>query len=270
MSFGAAAKHLGLDVVNTENARDFSSAIKGETLEDTVRVLGEYHPDLIVLRHFETGAAERAAHVSAVPIVNAGDGRGQHPTQALLDLYTIQQAHGRLDGLTVVIGGDLANGRTVRSLAYLLAKYERVRLIFVAPSVLAIGDDMKAYLTRKHVSFSEELNLDRALQRADVVYWTRIQQERLAPDVRYEDVVHQYTIGTPQLRQMKSSAILMHPLPRVNEISTEVDLDPRALYFHQAGNGMFLRMALMSAILENNFPSTFARVPESMTQSTKS
>lgn len=255
MSFASAAQHLGLHVVDTENARDFSSAIKGESLEDTIRVLCQYCPDMIVLRHFETGAAERAAQVSSVPIINAGDGRGQHPTQALLDLYTIQQAHGRVDGLTVLVGGDLANGRTVRSLVYLLTKYQHVKIVFVAPPQLRMGDDLKKYLTRKGVSFHEEADLAQVLPLADVVYWTRIQKERLV-DVSYDEVSNYYRIGTPELALMKPTAIIMHPLPRVQEITTDVDRDPRALYFRQAGNGMFIRMAVIEALLEGSLSSS--------------
>lgn len=250
MSFAAAAQHLGMEVVNTENARDFSSAIKGESLEDTIRVLNGYYPDIIVLRHHEDGAAERAARVSAVPIINAGDGGGQHPTQALLDLYTIQQQLGRIAGLTVVMGGDLANGRTVRSLAYLLAKYTDIHIVFVSPPALRMGDDLKQYLLRKQVPFREEDDLQTALASADVVYWTRVQKERLPIHVRYEDVCGRYMIDVPQLQWMKPGAILMHPLPRVTEITTAVDDDPRAVYFRQASNGMFVRMALIEHSME--------------------
>lgn len=250
MSFAAAAQHLGIKVVTTENAREFSSAIKGETLEDTIRVLCEYYPDVIVLRHYETGAAEQAARVSTVPIINAGDGRGQHPTQALLDLYTIHQALGRIDDLTVVIGGDLANGRTARSLSYLLTKFDRIRIVFVAPEQLRMHDDIKTYLTEKGTEYREEENLERALGEADVVYWTRIQRERLDDPATFERVHNRYMIGAVQLALMKPQAILMHPLPRTAEISCEVDQDPRAYYFRQAGNGMFIRMALLDWVIE--------------------
>ena len=252
MSFGAAAQHLGMSVVATENAREFSSAIKGESLEDTIRVLCEYYPDVIALRHYEIGAAERAARYSSVPIINAGDGAGQHPTQALLDLYTIHQALGAIDGLTVTIGGDLANGRTARSLAYLLAKFDGIRLLFVAPETLGMGSDIKQHLEERGVAFAEESRLEAALPQSDVVYWTRIQKERLGPESAYEELHSRFVIGAPQLHLMKPRAVLMHPLPRLSEIPREVDADPRAWYFRQAGNGMFIRMSLLEWIFEGD------------------
>lgn len=249
MSFDVAVKRLGGNVITTENAKDFSSAIKGETLEDTVRVLCEYRPDIIVLRHHETGAAERAAAVSSVPIINAGDGRGQHPTQALLDMYTIRRHFTSLNGLTILIGGDLANGRTARSLIYLFSKFcPETRFIFISPDELRLGDDMKNHLTEHNIQFRESRELKPNLEFADVVYWTRIQKERLT-NVRYEDVADQFMLGRTELKLMESNAIIMHPLPRVNEIQTEVDSDPRAVYFEQAGNGMYIRMALMEWVL---------------------
>ena len=252
MSFGAAAHHLGMSVVATENAREFSSAIKGESLEDTIRVLCEYYPDVIALRHYEIGAAERAARYSTVPIVNAGDGAGQHPTQALLDLYTIHQALGTIDGLTVTIGGDLANGRTARSLAYLLAKFDGIHLVFVAPEALGMGADIKEHLREKGVAFTEEPSLRNALPESDVVYWTRVQKERLAPDAAYEELHSRFVIGPAEVGLMKEHAVLLHPLPRLAEIPREVDADPRAWYFRQAGNGMFIRMSLLEWIFEGD------------------
>ena len=252
MSFGAAAQHLGMSVVATENAREFSSAIKGESLEDTIRVLCEYYPDVIALRHYEVGAAERAARYSTVPIINAGDGAGQHPTQALLDLYTIHQALGTIDGLTVTIGGDLANGRTARSLAYLLAKFDGNRILFIAPERLRMGSDIKDHLHEKGVAFTEESRLEDALSESDVVYWTRVQKERLSPVPVHEELHAQFVIGPAQVDLMKPQAVLMHPLPRLEEIPPEIDPDPRAWYFRQAGNGMFIRMSLLEWIFEGN------------------
>ena len=248
ISFGAAASHLGMKVIGTENAREFSSAIKGETLEDTIEVLCHYLPDVIVLRHHEAGAAERAALVAeyhGVSIINAGDGKGQHPTQALLDLYTIEHELGRIDGLTVVLGGDLANGRTARSLAYLLTKFERVKLIFVSPPDLRIGVDIKNHLEEHGVRFEETELLLEALEKADVVYWTRVQND---PE-SYVRLSAPYRISSNEMAHFKDNAILMHPLPRVDEIAKEVDSDPRAAYFRQAGYGMYVRMALLQQIL---------------------
>lgn len=251
-SFDAAAKFLGMDVVTTENAREFSSAIKGETLEDTVRVLCEYRPDVIVLRHNETGALERAARVSSVPLINAGDGRGQHPTQALLDLYTIVQHFKKVDGLTVLMGGDLANGRTVRSLAYLLSKFKDIQMIFVSPRELRMGDDIKAHLIGWGVTFVETEVLKDFLHRADIVYWTRVQKERLGWFRRlcWNIRPPRYVINGITVADMKQNAILMHPLPRNKEINPMVDRDHRAVYFLQAGNGEFVRMALLEWVLE--------------------
>lgn len=246
ISFMAAGQHLGMSVVATENAKEFSSAAKGETLEDTVRVLCEYKPDIIVLRHHETNAAKTASKISSVPIINAGDGMGQHPTQALLDLYTIQREKGRLDNLNVVIGGDLLHGRTGRSLTYLLSKFKNNHITFVSPEDLRIGQDIKDYLDDKKLGFTESTEINEALVDADVVYWTRLQKERF--DSSKLQLV--YAIGVKEMKLMKTDAILLHPLPRVDEISQEVDKDPRAAYFRQAGNGMFIRMALIEWVLE--------------------
>jgi aspartate carbamoyltransferase catalytic subunit len=234
-------------VVSTENAREFSSAVKGETLEDTIRTLCQYRPDIIVLRHFETGAAARAANVSSVPILNAGDGAGQHPSQALLDLCTIKKEIGRLDNLDVVIGGDLAHGRTARSLTYLLAKFKNNSLTFLTPPGLEIGKDIKEHLSRLGTKFKETADIPSSLKNADVVYWTRVQKERFDSS----KLKKPFVIGKKEMSLMKKSAILMHPLPRVDEITTEVDKDPRAAYFRQAGNGMFIRMALIEWILND-------------------
>jgi aspartate carbamoyltransferase catalytic subunit len=247
ISFNTAAQHLGLRVVSTENAREFSSAVKGETLEDTIRTLCQYRPDIIVLRHFETGAAARAANVSSVPILNAGDGAGQHPSQALLDLCTIKKEIGRLDNLDVVIGGDLAHGRTARSLTYLLAKFKNNSLTFLTPPGLEIGKDIKEHLSRLGTKFKETADIPSSLKNADVVYWTRVQKERFDSS----KLKKPFVIGKKEMSLMKKSAILMHPLPRVDEITTEVDKDPRAAYFRQAGNGMFIRMALIEWILND-------------------
>lgn len=248
ISFSAAAIHLGMEVIATENARDFSSAMKGESLKDSIKVLCEYFPDVIVLRHYEVGAAEEASLISDnynIPIINAGDGNGQHPTQALLDLYTIQDELGNIDDLTIVLGGDLANGRTARSLAYLLAKFKNINLIFISPEELEMSNDILEYLNKNCITYEKETSLERAFAKADVVYWTRIQKERLKNPAIYPKVASQYEIGRKELSYLKEKAILLHPLPRVNEIKEEVDLDNRAKYFKQAGNGMFIRMALL-------------------------
>lgn len=246
LSFETAAVKLGMAVVSTENAREFSSAAKGETIEDTVRVLDGYHYDAIVLRHHETGAAGRAAAVSETPILNAGDGKGEHPTQALLDLYTIYRKFQRLDNLKVVIGGDLANGRTARSLALALAKYSGNSITFVSVPELQIGQDIKEALEKAGVVFQESSDVVAAVGDADVVYWTRLQKERLADNVSIAD---NFVIDANVLGAMPERAIIMHPLPRVDEITTDVDDDPRAEYFQQAANGLYVRMALLDNVL---------------------
>lgn len=258
-SFETAAARLGATVVSTENAKEFSSAIKGESLEDTMRVLCGYQPDAIILRHPETGAAELAARVSegsGVAIINAGDGAGQHPTQSLLDLYTITREVGDIKwrGLVVVIGGDLANGRTARSLAYLLAKVDPcVKLIFVSPATLRLGGDLKQHLREHSVYFKETEELSDALKSADVVYWTRVQRERMEKSdyaALSNEFQTRYTITPAHLALMKPNAILLHPLPRAGEIELAVDKDPRAAYFRQAANGVPLRMAILERVFE--------------------
>jgi aspartate carbamoyltransferase catalytic subunit len=248
-SFETAMHRLGGSVISTENARQFSSVSKGETLEDTIRIMNGY-ADVIVMRHYESGAARRAADVSRVPIINAGDGTGQHPTQAFLDLYTIQKELGHLDDLEIAVVGDLANGRTVRSLCYLLAKYRNVRIHLVAPEVVRMRQDIKDYLARHDVWFQEETNLRVIARTVDVVYQTRIQKERFgdrADDYRAAQGV--YVIDRDLVESMKPASIVMHPLPRVDEITVEVDSDRRAAYFRQAQNGLYIRMALLAGCL---------------------
>jgi aspartate carbamoyltransferase catalytic subunit len=234
--------------MGTDNAREFSSAAKGETLEDTIRIVSGY-ADVIVLRHYEEGAAKRAASVSSVPLINAGDGPGQHPTQALLDLYTIRDELGRIDGLNIAMVGDLANGRTVRSLTYLLSKFRQIKIWFVAPPQVAMRDDLKAHLDEHHIPWVENDDLDAVLPEVDVVYQTRIQKERFTDPAQYEALKGIYRIDDHALALMRKYAIVMHPLPRVDEIAPEVDADPRAAYFRQARNGLHIRMALLDRLL---------------------
>lgn len=250
LSFESAMIRLGGAVVTTENAREFSSAAKGETLEDSIRVIAGY-ADVIVMRHNQSGASRAAASVSPVPVINAGDGAGQHPTQALLDIYTIQRELGRIDGIKIAMVGDLANGRTVRSLSYLLAKFKDILIYFVAPPVVRMKDDIKAYLSRHHVRFQEEEDLYAVARQADVIYQTRIQRERFddRPD-EYEKARGRYVIDRSVMDCMQSHAIVMHPLPRVDELDPEVDTDPRAAYFRQAHNGLYVRMALLRMLMD--------------------
>ncbi len=250
-SFEVAMRKLGGEVIfSTENAGEFSSAAKGETLEDTIRVIDSYFPDIIVLRHFESGSAARAAEISQASIINAGDGAGQHPTQALLDLYTIKKEIHHIDGISIAMVGDLANGRTVRSLSYLLSKFSDIKIFFIAPEIVKMKEDIKEHLREHNIWFSEETDLKEVASQVDVIYQTRIQKERFGDRIEdYEEARGIYVIDEEILRLMKRDAIVMHPLPRLDEITLEVDKDPRAAYFRQAQNGLFIRMALLKIIL---------------------
>lgn len=249
-SFEMAIDRLGGKVVfSTENARQFSSVAKGETLEDTIRILNGYRPDVIVLRYDEEGGAKRAAEISRTPIINAGDGTGQHPTQALLDIYTIQKEIGRIAGTAIAMVGDLARGRTVRSLVYLYAKFPKVKIYFVAPEVTQTRNDIKDYLKKHNIWFTEESDLRNIASLVDVIYQTRTQKERGTFPENDKKTKEFCIVNQEVLNLMKKDAIIMHPLPRVDEISPEVDSDPRAAYFRQAENGLYTRMALLKIIL---------------------
>ncbi|HLZ43842.1 MAG TPA: aspartate carbamoyltransferase [Candidatus Sulfotelmatobacter sp.] len=245
--FEAAMHRLGGKVLSTEQAGAFSSEVEAEQVEDSIRIIGSYS-DVIVVRHPEEGGARRAAQVSPVPIINAGDGDGgQHPTQALLDLYTIYRER-PLDGLSVAIIGELDKGRTARSLAYLLAKFERVKIFFVSPAELQMKPDILDYLNEHGVQYELESDIDRVIRQVDVVYQTRIRPER----VRDRQELQRYAINTTVLKKMKHDALVLHPLPRTVELDKTVDDDPRALYFKQAANGLYVRMALLTMLLEKD------------------
>ncbi len=247
-SFESAMARLGGKIITTENAREFSSAAKGESLYDSTRIIGGY-ADIIVMRHHEAGSARRAAEVSDIPIINAGDGAGQHPTQALLDMYTIKDSFQDFDGLRIAMVGDLKYGRTVRSLAYLLAKYRDIQLYFVSPPVCQMEDDIKEYLDRHDTRWKEETSLEGVVSDVDCVYMTRIQKERFPNPEDYNNAKGQFILRPELVRSMKADAIIMHPLPRVDEIPRSVDGDPRAKYFQQARNGLYVRMALLYLLL---------------------
>ena len=247
-SFESAMTRLGGSIITTENAREFSSAAKGESLYDSIRVMNGY-ADVIVMRHREAGSAKQAAETSQVPVINAGDGAGQHPTQALLDLYTIKDHFKKISNLKIAMVGDLKYGRTVRSLTYLLAKYEDIVIYFVSPSVCRMEDDIKEYLDRSEVPWVEEEDLENMLPEIDCVYMTRVQKERFQNPEDYNEAAGKYILSLDKVQKMKTDAIIMHPLPRVNEIPKEVDNDPRAHYFKQAQNGLYVRMALLYLLL---------------------
>jgi len=250
-SFESAMARLGGSILTTENAKEFSSAAKGETLYDSTRVMCGY-ADLIVMRHNEPGSAKRAAEASSVPVLNAGDGSGQHPTQALLDLYTLKDCFPTIDGLSIAMVGDLKYGRTVRSLSYLLTKYDNITIYFVSPSVCRMDDDLKDYLTTNNVEWQEEDSLEKVLPLVDCVYMTRIQKERFHDLEDYQRASGKYILGIDKVKLMKEKSIVMHPLPRVDEIPQEVDEDPMAKYFEQADNGVCIRMALLFLLLGND------------------
>jgi len=243
--FEAAMQRLGGKVLSTEHAGSFSSEVEAEQVEDSIRIIGSYS-DVIVVRHPEEGGAKRAAQVSPVPVINAGDGEGgQHPTQALLDLYTIYRAR-PLVGLSVAIVGELDKGRTARSLAYLLAKFERVKIFFVSPPEMQMKPDILDYLNEHGVRYEIESDIERVIGEVDVVYQTRIRPER----VQNRHELQRYAINSTILGKMKPDALILHPLPRTVELDKTVDSDPRALYFKQAANGLYVRMALLTMLLE--------------------
>ena len=251
LSFESAMLRLGGRVITTENAKEFSSAVKGESLEDTARIVSGY-ADCIVIRHYEEGAAKRAAAVSLVPIINAGDGRGQHPTQALLDLYTIQRESGHIDGIKIAMVGDLACGRTVHSLSYLLGKFRDVQITYVSPPNLGIKQEIKDYLSRHNVKFSEETELGKVLPNADIIYMTRLQKERMSLE-DYRNAKGKYVLDMQNLGLIQPKARILHPLPHVDEINFPVDVeqtDRRIAYFRQAQNGLYARMALLYNLLQ--------------------
>ena len=243
-SFEAAMHRLGGQVLSAENATRASSAAKGESLEDAIRVISGYAQG-IVLRHPEVGAADRAAQVATVPVINAGDGAGHHPTQALLDLYTMKKELGRLDHLRVGLAGDLRNGRTVRSLALLLSRFPGNELVLISPPALRMGEDVVGLLQQAQRGVQETEDLVGAIAGLDVLYQTRIQAERFESPEEYERHRGVYVVTLEVMRRLPEHAILMHPLPRLEEIDPLVDADPRAAYFRQARNGLWARMAVL-------------------------
>jgi len=245
-SFTAAMERLGGSVIPINEVK-YSSVTKGETLADTVRTL-ECYADVIVLRHPETGSAVIAANAARKPVINAGDGVGEHPTQALLDALTIREELGHLDGLTVTMLGDLKYGRTVHSLARLLSLY-KVRLNYVSPELLRMPAEIIGELNSKKMEQVEHANLDAVLPETDVLYVTRVQKERFEDPAEYEKVKSAYVINAAGMQAAKARMIVMHPLPRVTEISMDFDTDPRAAYFRQMEYGLYVRMALLAMVL---------------------
>ena len=247
-SFEAAMLRLGGSVLTAENAKENSSGAKGESMADTVRVVGGY-ADAIVMRHFERGAVQEAASASPVPVINAGDGAGEHPTQALLDVYTIRKELHRLQGLRIAVIGDLKNGRTVHSLLPLLSLFPGLRVTLIAPPSLRLPSNYISLLTERGVELTETEEFGASLREADVVYMTRVQRERFASDAEYEAVRSLYVLNPTLADSLKQDSIILHALPRLEEIPAEVDRNLRAAYFRQAKNGLHVRMALLAHIM---------------------
>jgi aspartate carbamoyltransferase len=245
-SFTSAMERLGGSVIPINEVR-YSSVSKGESLADTVRTL-ECYADVIVLRHPEVGASAQAARYARKPIINAGDGVGEHPTQALLDLFTIVEELNQVDGLTVTLLGDLKYGRTVHSLARLLSLYN-VRINYISPDILRMPAEIVAELDEKGIPQAAYNTLDEVLPETDVLYVTRVQKERFEDLNEYEQVRGAYVISAETLLAARERMIVMHPLPRVGEISMDVDEDPRAAYFRQMEYGLYVRMALLAMVL---------------------
>jgi carbamoyl-phosphate synthase/aspartate carbamoyltransferase/dihydroorotase/carbamoyl-phosphate synthase/aspartate carbamoyltransferase len=246
-SFISAMERLGGSVIPITQGVQFSSVSKGETLPDTIRTLEQYS-DVIVLRHPEIGSAKMAADYAQIPIINAGDGPGEHPTQGLLDLFTIREELGRIEGLKIAMVGDLRYGRTVHSLTKLLLHYN-VSLRFVSPEILRLPLKIMNEVIDAGMNARETHDVADVIENADVLYVTRVQKERFSDLAQYESVRDHYEITPELMEQAKEKMIVMHPLPRVGEIHYAVDDDPRAAYFRQVRNGMFIRMALLAAVL---------------------
>jgi len=247
LSFEAAMLRLGGNCLGFAEPGS-SSASKGESLADTIRMAASY-ADAIVMRNPKEGAALLASRYSNVPVINAGDGGHHHPTQTLTDLLTIRRLLGKIGNFTVGFCGDLKFGRTVHSLAKALARYEKINMVFISPSELVLPDYIKSILTRQKVDFQERENLEESMPELDVLYMTRVQRERFFNEDDYIRLKDTYVLNSEKMSAAKKRMIVLHPLPRVNEISVEIDTDPRAAYFAQARYGMYVRMALLASIL---------------------
>ena len=246
-SFETAMHRLGGSVIGFSGAEGVSLA-KGENLADTIRMLDAY-ADIIVMRHYLEGAAKLAAGISVAPVINAGDGSKHHPTQAMIDLYTIWRELGKIDGLSIGLVGDLRYGRAASSLIYGLTKFEPEKLFLVSPTLLEPKNEMKDFLKNSGLKFSQSDNLDEAIEEVDVLYVTRIQKERFPDPAEYEKVKGSYQISPELLQRAKERTILLHPLPKVDEIDIRVDNTKFARYFKQATYGVPVRMALLALLL---------------------
>ena len=248
LSFESSIHRLGASVVGFADGSNTSLGKKGETLADTISVISTY-VDAIVMRHPQEGAARLATEFSGgIPILNAGDGANQHPTQTLLDLFTIRETQGRLDNINIAMVGDLKYGRTVHSLAQALAKFKGNRFYFIAPDALAMPGYILSLLEEKGIEYSLHESIDEVVPKLDILYMTRVQKERLDPS-EYANVKAQFILRASDLHHAQPHLKVLHPLPRVDEITTDVDKTPYAWYFQQAGNGIFARQALLALVL---------------------
>ncbi|WP_075603634.1 aspartate carbamoyltransferase [Saccharicrinis aurantiacus] len=246
LSFETAINRLGGRVIGFSDASS-SSTTKGETLNDTIKMVSNY-ADLIVMRHPLEGSARYASEQSSVPIINAGDGANQHPTQTLLDLYSIQKTQGTLEDLNIFMVGDLKYGRTVHSLLQAMSHFNP-KFNFIAPDELKMPDEYKIWLDSKGIPYYEHSEFTDIISKADILYMTRVQQERFVDPMEYEKVKNIYILRNSMLDNTKDNLRILHPLPRVNEINTDVDSNPKAYYFEQAENGVYARMAIIASIL---------------------
>ena len=244
LSFETAISRLGGRIVGFADPGS-SSATKGETLHDTIRMVSNY-ADLIVMRHPLEGAARYAAEISPIPVINAGDGANQHPTQTLLDMYSILKTQGRLDNINIFMVGDLKYGRTVHSLLMALSQFEKPIFNFIAPSELQMPEEYKLYLKDLGIKYFEHKEFTDIINEADIIYMTRVQKERFSDPIEYEKVKNVYILRNAMLKNTKSNLKILHPLPRVNEIHPDVDKSSKAYYFDQARNGVFTREAIIA------------------------
>lgn len=247
LSFETAINRLGGRIIGFANP-DSSSTSKGETLHDTIKMVSNY-VDLIVMRHPLEGAARYAAEISPVPVINAGDGANQHPTQTLLDMYSILKTQGTLDNLNIFMVGDLKYGRTVHSLLMAMSEFEKPVFNFIAPTVLEMPVEYKIFLREKGIKYYEHTEFTDIISAADIIYMTRVQKERFSDPIEYEQVKNVYILRNAMLEKTKPNVKILHPLPRVNEIHTDVDKNEKAYYFTQALNGVFTREAIISHIM---------------------
>jgi aspartate carbamoyltransferase catalytic subunit len=246
LSFESAINRLGGKIVGFADS-GVSSVSKGETLHDTIKMVSSYS-DLIVMRHPIEGSARYASEISSVPVINAGDGANQHPTQTLLDLYSIRKTQGTLDNLNIFMVGDLKYGRTVHSLMMAMSRWNTT-FNFISPEELKMPEEFKLYLENLGLKYYEHLDFTDIISRADIIYMTRVQKERFSDPIEYEKVKNVYVLKNSMLSNTKPNMRILHPLPRVNEIHTDVDTNPKAYYFEQALNGVYTRQAILCALL---------------------